>query len=170
MKPYLRSTFVSTLSLLAALGCGEGDPSVPEDVQTLNEPLYFTTATTLWNGATTADTTKLGTGVTIPVCWAESPMQSGGPFGCPSGSATTDCVGQSFASSELTDMFTGSSTSVRNALREYIRTQIERTWMAVANIEFTGWGVGPKSNGQHRDVDLNGRIAIQLSQGLPAGG
>lgn len=164
------------LAVCSSVGtaCGsaaESNPEVTPVIETgvQQNALFFQDGVTLWNGATTSNTGPLGSSAAIPVCWIQAPRTSSpdDEAKCDFATSTKDCLGTSFASTSGT--FTGTATTVRNALRNFVREAIERSWMSVANVEFYGWNACPISNGKHQQADLNGYLAIQFSS-VAAGG
>lgn len=153
--------FAVALSLGVA-GCGD-TPAVSQlDIDQTGESLLLGNGKTLWNGATTSNLTNLGQSAAINVCFYVAPRtDANGTQSCAGGSTTTDCSGASYATT--TGRYTGSATTVRNALRNHVREVWERTWLTHANVELYGFGDCPTTNGRHYDTNMAGMIAVQLN-------
>lgn len=158
---------------LLALGflpsCGDEAPGLTSELNSVAEhedQLLLEGQHNLWNG------NVFGASAVVPVCFIDGARDTiHGTISCPNMNAGTDCLGEPFTLAAPPPpavnpyRYTGASATVRANLISYIRTTIEESWGRYANINFTGWTTCPRTaNGRHRDADLVGYVAIELSK------
>ena len=152
------SRLAGAFAILSGISSCSGGAPGDSPVASTKEALYVPVGVQLWNN------NQYGTGVQIPVCFLSYPLVRAdtGNDECPNMGPNTDCEGRT------TDSHNNTFSATKAWLRQYVRTNIENTWMRYSSIEPYNWGDCPtvNINGQtkHRDSDLVGYITMYFSQ------